>query len=153
FSATPTTDEFFRVRIFEEPLVPVGGEPSQAENSALAAALTAYSKRRGPDDFASLTGFLDKHPKSLWRATLLTDLGIEYYTTAHYSLALDAWEKAWAISKDATAPKERAIADRALGELAYMYGRVGRMNDIEALLRSIEGRVIVGSATERISGV
>ncbi len=64
FSANPTTQEIFRARVFEEPLVPIGGEPDAAENAALAAALLGYAKRSGPDDFASLTGFLEKHPKS-----------------------------------------------------------------------------------------
>src|SRR5208282_557545 len=90
FSANPTEKEFFRARVFEEPLVPVGGTPTADENSDLAAALVGYAKRAGPDDFTSLTGFLDKHPPSPWTAALLTGLGFEYYTTAHYSLALDA---------------------------------------------------------------
>jgi hypothetical protein len=81
FSANPTTQEIFRARVFEEPLVPIGGEPSAEENAALAAAIIAYSKRSGPDDFASLTGFLEKHPQSPWRAALLTGLGFEYYNT------------------------------------------------------------------------
>ncbi len=152
FSANPTTQEISHARVFEEPLVPIGGEPSAEENAALAAALLAYSKRSGPDDFSSLTGFLEKHPKSPWRAALLTDLGLEYYNTAHYSLALEAWEKAWPLAKGATDGKGKAIADRAAGELASMYARLGRMTDLEALLKSVENRVFVGAATERITG-
>ncbi len=102
FSASPTPQELFRARVFAEPLVPVGGEPSAAENAALATALLGYAQRSGPDDFSSLTGFLQSHPNSPWTAALLTDTGIEYYNTAHYSLALDAWTSAWALAKDAT---------------------------------------------------
>lgn len=116
FSANPTIQEIFRARVFEEPLVPIGGQPSADENAALTAALLGYAKRSGPDDFASLTGFLEKHPKSPWRAALLTCLGLEYYNTAHYSLALEAWEKAWPLAKDATDDKGKAIADRAAGK-------------------------------------
>ncbi len=152
FSEKPTAQEFFRARIFEEPIVPVGGQPGAAENADLAAALLGYSKRKGPDDFSSLTGFLDKHPQSPWRAALLTDLGLEYYNTAHYSLALEAWEKAWPLAKDATDMKGKAIADRAAGELAFMYARLGRMTELEALLKSVEGRTFVGAATEKIAG-
>ena len=90
FSARPTPQEIFRARVFEEPLVPIGAEPAAAENAALAAALLGYSRRAGPDDFSSLTAFLEAHPHSPWRAALLTDLGLEYYNTAHYSLALEA---------------------------------------------------------------
>ena len=152
FSANPTTQEIFRARVFEEPFVPIGGEPGATENGALAAALLGYAKRSGPDDFASLTGFLEKHPKSTWRAALLTDLGLEYYNTAHYSLALEAWEKAWPLAKDAKDLRGKAIADRAVGELVYMYARLGRMTELEALLKSVENRGFVGAATERITG-
>jgi RHS repeat-associated protein len=152
FSAEPSAEEILRSHVFEEPLVPVGGEPGPAENAALAGALAYYSKRRGPDDFSSLTVFLDQHPNSPWTAALLTDLGLEYYNTAHYSLALDAWEKAWARAKDATDLKAKGVGDRAAGELACMYARLGRMTELEALLKSVEGRVFVGPATEKITG-
>jgi RHS repeat-associated protein len=151
-SANPTTQELFRARVLEEPLVPVGGEPTPAENAALAAALLAYAKRGGLDDSSSLTGFLATYPTSPWRAALHTDLGLEYYNTAHYSLALNAWEKAWPLAKDATDLKGKAIADRAAGELASMYARLGRMTELDALLKSVEGRVFVGAATEKIAG-
>ncbi len=152
FSAHPTAQEIFRARVFEEPLVPVGREPTMDENAALAAALSGYSKRTTPDDFSSLVGFLEKHPQSPWNAALLTGLGLEYYNTAYYSRALDAWVKAWPLAKDATDAKGKAIADRAAGELAYMYARLGRMTELEALLKSVENRAFVGAATERITG-
>jgi hypothetical protein len=40
---TPTAQDLFRVRVFEEPLVPIGGEPTPAENAALATALKGYA--------------------------------------------------------------------------------------------------------------
>jgi RHS repeat-associated protein len=152
FSANPAPEEFFRSRVFEEPLVPVGSEPVRAENVALAAALASYAKRTSPDDFSSLTTFLEQYPQSPWRAALLTDLGLEYYNTAHYSFALAAWATAWTLARDASEPHAKAIADRAAGELAYMYARLGRMTELEALLNSVEGREFRGPATERISG-
>src|SRR5690242_8338004 len=51
FSAQPTIEEISQARVFEEPLVPIGGEPNAHENAALAAALQGYAKRSGPDDF------------------------------------------------------------------------------------------------------
>ena len=45
FSANPTEAEFFRSRVFAEPLVPIGGKPSAAENAALAKALVGHAKR------------------------------------------------------------------------------------------------------------
>ncbi|HAV63671.1 MAG TPA: type IV secretion protein Rhs, partial [Verrucomicrobiales bacterium] len=152
FSVHPTIQEISRARVFEEPLVPIGGEPSMEENLALATALLGYANRTGPDDFSSLTGFLERHPGSPWRAALLTCLGLEYYNTAHYSRCLDAWEKAWQAAKNATDARGRAIADRAVGELAFMYARIGRMEELDGLLESVESRVFTGAATERITG-
>jgi YD repeat-containing protein len=153
FSASPTEEEFLRARVFVEPLVPVGGKPTAEENSDLAAALLGYAKRSGQDDFASLTDFLDKHPKSPWVAALLTGLGFEYYNTAHYSLAVDAWSQAWPrAKKDARDANGIAIADLAVSELAYMDARLGRTTELEALLKSLNGRVFRGSAAEKISG-
>jgi YD repeat-containing protein len=152
FSAAPTAEEIFRARVFEEPLVPVGGEPTAADNSAMAAALVGYSHRSGPDDFSSLTTFLDQHTASVWRMALLTGLGMEYYNTAHYSLALEAWKQAWALSQNATTAQGKLLADRAGGELAYMYGRLGRMGELETLLQSTGGRTFSGPGYLKIIG-
>ena len=152
FSADATPEDIFQTRLFEEPLVPVGAEPTPAENAALADALLGYSKRHGPDDFSGLTGFLETHPESPWNAALLTNLGLEYYNAGHYSKALDAWTRAWELARVSVTPKGKAVAERAVGELAYMHARLGRMTERYALLSSIEGRTFSGPATERITG-
>src|ERR1051325_3689862 len=97
----PSAEDLMRIRVFEEPLVPVRGEPAVAENVALAAALSDYSRRTTPDDFSGLIGFLERYPHSPWNAALLTGLGLEFYNTAYYSRALDAWTRAWTLARDA----------------------------------------------------
>jgi hypothetical protein len=57
FPPHPTPQDLFLVRVFEEPFVPTGAEPTAAENAHLADALTAYRKDFDPDDFSVLTGF------------------------------------------------------------------------------------------------
>lgn len=151
-SPNPTPHEIFMTHLFEEPLVAIGAEPTPDENAALVAALLDYSKRSGPDDFSSLTGFLEKYPTCPWDAALLTNLGLEYYNTGHYSKALEAWGRAWQLAKSATELKGKALADRAVGELAYMQARLGQMAELDALLKSVEGRSFSGPATERITG-
>jgi RHS repeat-associated protein len=146
FSANPTAEEISRSHAFEEPLMPIGGEPSADENAALAGALLGYAHRSGPDDFASLTDFLDKYPKSSWRAALLTGLGSEYYNTAHYSLALDAWSQALKQKNKPTSVEGMVVLARAVDELALLYARLGRMTELEALLRLAEAP----GASERI---
>jgi hypothetical protein len=64
FSPNSTPQDIFRAQFFEEPLVPIGADPTPGENAALAAALLAYSERSGPDDLSSFTAFLETHPKS-----------------------------------------------------------------------------------------
>jgi hypothetical protein len=54
FLKDPTPQDIFLARPFEEPLVPIGADPTPAENAALAAALLDCAKRSGPDDFSSL---------------------------------------------------------------------------------------------------
>lgn len=150
-SSQPSAAEIARAPVFTEPLVPVGGEPTSAENAALATALLQFSQRTSPDDFTGLTDFLTRHPKSAWRAALLTGLGLEYYNTAYYSRALAAWEEAWALGQKATDAQGVFLADRALCELAALYTRLGRMTELDALLKSIAGRVLLGGASERIN--
>jgi YD repeat-containing protein len=151
-SPNPATQEICHARLFEEPLAPIGVDPTPVENAALSAALLGYSKRTGPDDFSSLTGFLNDHPESPWNVALLTNLGLEYFHTGHYSKALEAWVRAWEGGTAASDGRGKAVANRAVGELAYMYARLGRMIELGALLQSIEGRAFSGPATERIAG-
>jgi hypothetical protein len=154
FSAVPTVQDIFEANIFEEPLVPIGGDPTPSENAALATALLDYVKRSGLEDFSNLTRFLEANPRSPWNAAILTNLGLEYYRSGRYSKAIEAWRQAWELGKTATATELKgiALANRAVGELAYMYTRLGRVTELVALLKSVEGRVFCGPATERIAG-
>lgn len=140
FSNPPTEQDIFRAHLFEEPLVPIGGKPSVAENQALASALTAYAARTSNDEVSALTGFLATHPASPWRVALLTDLGIVYYHTGHYSKSLDAWQQA----ADAGKATPHPLVDRALGELARMHARLGHVTEIQTLLGSLGGRELTG---------
>jgi RHS repeat-associated protein len=149
-SANPTTEELFRAHVFQEPLVPVGGSPSLAENATLADALQNYAKRSGPDDFTALTGFLNDYPDSSWNAALLTDLGLEYYHTCHYSLAIEAWSNAWALAGKATDAKSVALVSRAFSELIRMDSRLGRMDEVERLLNSIGNKPLPGPAGQHV---
>jgi RHS repeat-associated protein len=148
----PTSQDILLARVFEEPLVPIGTEPTTAENAVLADALVTYRKDFDPDDFSSLTGFLEVQPKSPWRLALLTNLGLAYYKAGYYSKALEAWREASELALPVTDPVQKPIADRAIGELAFLLARLGRMTQLEELLKSVEDRVFCGPATERIDG-
>jgi len=144
FSAQPTSAEISSARIFDEPLIPMGGEPTIEENRSLASALTAYASRTDFDDFSSITGFLDSFPDSKWSGSLLLHLGTEYYNSGYYSRALSAWEQAWQQCKTINDGLGKAQADRALGELARMYSKLGRMRELSELLESSKDRALGG---------
>ncbi len=145
----PSVASLQALRPFGEPLVPVGGAPSEAENAVLARALEAYLGG-GPDRFSGLDRFLEAHPASPWRASLEANLGLVYRQIGFYSRALKAWESAWALSRGATEPSERAVADFAVGQLAELWARLGRRESLQALFAELQGRPVRGSASDRV---
>ena len=152
FSKDPKDSEFASVHVFSEPLLPIGGKTSPAENKALAKAITAFSKAANPEQTEPLTGFLDHFPSSSWRASLLANLGIIYRSTASWSKALDAWEQAWKILAPQTEPKAKALGDSVVGSLAQMNARLGRYDRLESLFAEIKDRDVRGPATEKLAG-
>jgi len=142
-----------------EPLV-ASRPTSAAEDAALDAALAVFKAPADPAaDFperaASLEAFAREHPRSGWRGAILANLGVGYYQAGYFSRAMAAWEQAWEAARDTrvdASPAARALADRALGELARMHARLGRADDLQALLASIRGREVTGGATELIAG-
>ena len=125
--------------------------PTNAEeNEALAIAVTAYRHRSSPDDFTALTDFLARHPRSGWAMAVWTNLGLTYLHSGHFTKALDAWEKAWVVGKDATAPDARGLVDRAIGERAQLFAALGQFDRLQAWFTQIGPRPITGSATEQV---
>src|ERR1700687_3913200 len=151
FSFLPTDAEISRARVFEEPLIPVGGRSSPAENKALAQALLAYLKQEGQGDTKPLTRFLANYPQSAWRASLLLNLGILYQMNGVTSRALSAWEEAWNIARGETDLQARALADRAIGELVDLTARLGQDERPESFLAQAQGRDLAGSASEKVT--
>ena len=57
FPPNPTSQDIFCARVFEEPFVPIGAEPTAAENAALADALAlGLSRQTGPAEERASTG-------------------------------------------------------------------------------------------------
>jgi RHS repeat-associated protein len=139
-------------RALPEPLVPVAGVPTQDGTSELRSALTAFaaSKTGGKPDWDALTDFLTAHPNSPWDASLLLNLGEEYYENGYFSRALDAWQQSWNLAKAATNPTGQAIANRAVAQLLRMWCRVGRIEDVKALFSEVGDRNFRGSTAQII---
>ena len=94
-----------RVRLFAEPLIPVGLKPSAEQNRKLAAVLEAHARRSVGDDFSALEKLIGSERDSPYAPSLLFNLGMDYLHTARYSRAIPALEQAWAALKAATEPE------------------------------------------------
>jgi RHS repeat-associated protein len=148
FSDWPTTDEIFRARVFDEPLVPVHGEPSREENRALARAVAAYHAAGGGERTESFQALLEAGAIPSWRASLLLNLGLVWKATGRPSRALRCLAESWAIARTATSDRGRAVADRAIAELAQLLARLGHVTQLMKVLAEVEGRPIGGTAAE-----
>jgi RHS repeat-associated protein len=152
FSKDPKDTEFAGVQILSEPLIPIGGKTTPAENKALAVAITSFSKAANPENTTPLTAFIDRFPQSAWRASLLANLGAIHRSTGYWSKALNAWEESWMLISQETEPKAKAIGDYVLGELAQFNARLGRQDRLRELFAEIGNRDVRGPATEKIAG-
>jgi len=150
FSSPPTDAEFFRARVFEEPLVPTGAARDRSEDAALSKLILARQAARNSEGLDGFVQFLRAHPQSRWRPSLFLDLGIAYRRSAYFTRALESWEEAWKLLKDEHDPRLRDLGDRAVGELAELNARLGRYERLESLFREIEGRNVRGPASEKI---
>jgi RHS repeat-associated protein len=160
FSAAPDSAEIAAARVFEETLVwiPSGNPPEKAENKALAGALSGYEKERlaagpsaGAGDLTPFEQFIVAYPRSGWRVSLWTDLGLEYYRRGAFSKALAAWSQAWETGQRETEPRAAAIVNRAVTELARMKARLGDADGVEALVAATAGRPMEGLAAATLA--
>ena len=151
FSDSPSPQEIFSCGAFTEPLVPVGAAASPREDAALADAIRKYAAIPGSVDFKPIVQFLDRYPRSSWRATLLLNLGFWYRQTGYFSRALNAYEEAWNLSKNIGDLPVRNLADEALAEFAELNSRLGRQDRLAALFQETRYRQLHGSALAKFN--
>jgi RHS repeat-associated protein len=148
-SPNPTNDDVNQLRVFSGPLVP---DPAKTlvpgENAALSIAIKAFAARTSPDDFSALTTYLTQFPNSPWKASLLTNIGMESFYTGHFDEALTSWETAWNLAKNSNDPGLQAIADRAVSQYARMNARIGRYERLAPLFNELTGRQLKGGSAE-----
>lgn len=141
--------DIFAAAHLGEPLVS-SSTTTKTEDDDLHSALIAYEKRTSPDGFAELHHFVELHPNSGWSAAVWANLGEKYYHDGYFSKAMHAWQEAWALGKNATNPKARALVDGAVGNLANLYANLGHMDELASLLGEVGNRPVSGSATESL---
>jgi len=108
FSSPPLDVEITRVRVFDEPLIPMGGPSDATEDSELAGLIFETIQSKSPESATKFEAFLSSHPDSRWNGSLLLGLGVVYRRTGYFMRALDSWERSWALLKNETDPRLRA---------------------------------------------
>ncbi|MEZ5400772.1 MAG: RHS repeat-associated core domain-containing protein [Bryobacteraceae bacterium] len=152
FSWLPTDAEIGRAQIFDLPLRKIDTRQSWygrlRENRSLAQALREYS---ATGETFEVERFLADHPGSGWAPSLTGNLGAAWRRQGRIAKGLDAFEQVWRQTRQAEAGNGKAIADWAVGELADMHSHLGHSGRVEEILAEVQGRKIMGAATERLT--
>jgi RHS repeat-associated protein len=135
--------------VFSEPLLPIG-RATEEDDKAMLAALNAFSSRKQSDDFSALQTFLDRHPRSAWRASLLANMGSFFKENGYFTRALDAWREAWEMTKGQNSGAGKVIADRAVAEFLRLNSNFGRSAVMEGVLDEMEGRQVDPAVSDLI---
>ncbi len=144
-SKAPTDLEITMLRVFPEPLTAMSGTEIKGENLALVAALNAFKAKGNYEDVSDLTAFINKYPKSRWRPSLELNIALRRYEAGYFSDTLKYLKSTWESSKNEKVQNQKAVADRAIGELVYLEARLGRKDEIEKYLAEIKNRTLIGS--------
>lgn len=147
------TVELTQWRVFEEPLLPVGSEPTDADNRAVHRALTAFIGRAHADDWSALTAFIAAHPQSPWRVAVEINLGIIYRQHGYLTRAADVWRSAWSGGRAVTDRRAQALLGRAVGELASLLDAVGDQDGATAFLSEIADFPLSGAPAAKVTQV
>jgi YD repeat-containing protein len=140
----PTTQSIAARRVFPNPLIPVKGTPSEGENKDLDQALATYLDRGDSEALSPLLAFLDRHPDSPWRASLLANFGDVYERQGLATRALGAWREAWDLARGPVSPAETALAEGSVTRLLRLYGRLGRSKELATLLEELQSYPVRG---------
>lgn len=149
-STDPGDREFFDARIFAEPLVPTGATTAE-DNRALAQVLRQYVAGRNRENVSPVLAHLQRFPASPWRASLLANVGTVFSQHGYYTRAFESWNSAWQLTKDATDPRVRAVADYAIAEWLDLMSLFGDVAALEGKLKELDGRTVTGSTGARIN--
>src|SRR5690625_2831447 len=126
------------------PVAATGSAGNSSENRAFLEASRSLTDWRGGGRPEAAERFVEERPDSVWTPSLQTNLGREYYRHGYFTKALEAWGAAWESTRDAEEPQIRALGDRAGAELAGLFSRLGRMEDLADLLAEFRNRPLEG---------
>lgn len=150
FSATPTDLEITSARVFHEPLIPMSGKESGAENADLVKAIKAFKAKNDLEDLSAFTSYIESNPDSRWVPSLAASVGEIKFKTGYLSDAITLWTLAWEKGKAETDRDKAAVASHAIAHLLILDARLGRMDELKKYHQKIRGRAFFGSDEERV---
>ena len=139
-SSTPDDASIGAFQGMTEPLRPVDASSTAPERAALATALKNWMARPVTDDMGALENFISTHPESPWGPSLHLNLGRFDYHAGRFSEAMTHWDTAWQKTRDMEGAEATFIANAAVAEYAVMLARIGRTEELDALLESVKDR-------------
>ena len=130
--------------------IEVDGSASSLERLALARALSDYAGQSDRSKVDALEAYLRANPRSPYRLSLEVAVAKELYNGGRYSRALSAYESLWRRYRNSRkkAPALQRQFDRASVDLASLYAKLGRKNQLRPLLGELIKREIRGGAAE-----
>lgn len=138
-------------RVFAEPLVARGAAPSPAEAEELARVIGRYLATKDQEDLSLFSSYLGRFPGNPWRVSILVGMGNSYRFHGYFTRAIEVWEEAWSVAQSSNDARAVNDASSAVGGLAELYARLGRMDRLNALLKEVEGQPLSAVAREQIS--
>jgi YD repeat-containing protein len=99
---------------------------------------------------AWMENYLAELPDSPLVAGFRAELGIFYRATGRYSLALEHWRAAWEECAQHAEGNGRYLGDRVLPQLASLLASLGRVEELDVLFRSQQGRTFSDPASAQL---
>lgn len=138
--------------VFSEPLLALG-DPKGAQASddlkGLRQALAEMQKGQTSPEVSPLLRFLEAHPASPWRASVLANLADVYRRQGLFGKAMEAATLAWEWSRTNPHPNAVPVGDQAAGALLDLFTRVGNRDRLKGLFTQLQVRPLRGSAAQK----
>ncbi|HLX70603.1 MAG TPA: RHS repeat-associated core domain-containing protein [Verrucomicrobiae bacterium] len=144
-------DQISSARLFKGPLVWVGQmPPSSTESQELWQAAGLDPSFGVTDKVYSLVTFIQTHPDSAWTPSLEANLAWYFRSEGRYGQALEYWQKAWTVTKDASDSHGRLVADFTIAYWGQLLASLGRVQELDQLMAEVKGRQLSGQEYQRL---
>lgn len=139
-----------RYGLFQESLVAFH-PPTAQDHRDLASAIAAYRASGQAARITPLRRYLDEHPRSPWRASLLLNMALAREQAGYFSDTIALLEAAAQVPSPPDNAAAQALSYRILGERLRLHTRFGHRAQLAALLPGQQKSPFMGAASEAIT--